>query len=206
VRQVIQLDHPLGAILLTGLRDRTTEKREFRSLCDRLSRILAVEATRTIATRKVTVESPLEQAEGCVMNAPVVVVPILRAGLGMLSSFLDIVPEASVGYIGMERDEQTAEAGEYYCKTPETKGAKVFVIDPMLATGGSAQGALKVLKTKGAEDCILVSIVAAPEGIDEIHSVYPEVPIVTAAVDRCLDDRKYIRPGLGDFGDRLFGT
>ncbi len=203
---VVSLDHPLAADLLVGLRDRRTDKVDFRSLCDRVSYFLAVEATRSLRTAEVVVETPLEATEGHRVDCPVVIVPILRAGLGMLSAFLEILPDASVGYIGMERDEETARAGEYYCKIPEMEGAKVLLIDPMLATGGSACGALRVLREKGAKDCVLVTVLSAPEGIGEVRSEFPDVPIITGVVDRCLDERKYIRPGLGDFGDRLFGT
>lgn len=206
MNRVVSLEHPLAGDLIAGLRSKDTGKVEFRSLCDRLSYVLAVEATRFLSVKSVEVQTPLELAKGVRVDSPVVVVPILRAGLGMLSAFLEIIPDASVGYIGMERDEETAEAGEYYCKIPELEGAKVLVIDPMLATGGSACGALRVLREKGAADCVLVTVISAPEGIEEVHSAFPDVPIVTGVVDRCLDERRYIRPGLGDFGDRLFGT
>jgi uracil phosphoribosyltransferase len=206
VNGVVCLEHPLAEDLLTRLRDRTTGQAEFRSLCDRVSFALALEASRSLPTAATSVETPLEGFSGERVDASVVVVPILRAGLGMLSSFLRILPEASVGYIGLERNEETARASEYYCKLPRLAETHVFVIDPMLATGGSACRALEVLAKRDPAAVVLVSVLAAPEGINEVRAAHPDVGILAAAVDRELDGNKYIRPGLGDFGDRLFGT
>jgi len=200
------IDHPLVADFLGRLRESKTGQAEYRSLCDRISLALAIEASRILPKVPVEVETPMERTEVERMDAQVVVVPILRAGLGMLSSFLQLFPEASVGYIGVERDAATAQASEYYCKLPKLQGSYTFVIDPMLATGGSACRALEVLSDRGAEHLILVSILAAPEGVREVESRYPGVPIIAASIDRELDASRYIRPGLGDFGDRLFGT
>ena len=139
-------------------------------------------------------------------HQPLVVVPILRAGLGMVQPFTDLFPDVSVGYVGLERDHATAKARSYYCKLPPLKGRHVFVVDPMLATGGSAVSALNVLKAKGAVDPTLVAIVAAPEGVAEVEKHHPGTTIHTAVLDRELNAKKYILPGLGDFGDRLYGT
>ncbi|MEM0965425.1 MAG: uracil phosphoribosyltransferase [Verrucomicrobiota bacterium] len=204
--EVICLNHPLVEDLLGKLRDRETGKESYRVLCDRISLALALEASRTLPLVEHSIETPLEATEVKALYAPVVVVPILRAGLGMLSSFLKLFPDSSVGYIGLEREKSTARACEYYCKLPVMEGSWTFVIDPMLASGGSACAALSVLKDKGVARLILVSILASPEGVKTVQAEHPDVEIVTAAVDRGLDENSYIRPGLGDFGDRLFGT
>ena len=204
--KVVTIEHPLVADLLGRLRDRDTRKSEYRSLCDRISYALALRAMEELPTCSVSIETPLEPVEVSRLELPIVIVPILRAGLGMLSSFLQLCPDASVGYIGLERDEDTAQPSEYYCKVPRLADAWTFVIDPMLATGGSASKALTALAERGANHCILVSILSSPEGIEKTQSDHPDVKIVTAGIDRELDANKYIRPGLGDFGDRLFGT
>lgn len=206
MKGVTCIDHPLVADLLGRLRDQSTRKAEFRSLCDRISMALALQALRPLPSGEYTLETPLELTQVSRIEAPVVVVPILRAGLGMLSSFLQLYPDASVGYIGLERDEKTAQPTEYYCKMPKMEGAWAYLIDPMLATGGSACAAIEALEGRGAARCVLVSILAAPEGIECVQARHPNVEIVTASIDRELDANKYIRPGLGDFGDRLFGT
>ena len=169
--------------------------------------MLAAEATRDLPLAEADVETPLEVARVRRTERRVVVVPVLRAGLGMLDAFLDLVPSAEVGYLGLERDEATAVARCYYDKVPPDLGdATVFVLDPMLATGGSAGQAIEGLAARGARRVRLVSIVAAPEGVAHLESVVPDAEVYAAALDRELDARKYIRPGLGDFGDRLFGT
>tara|TARA_R100000027_G_scaffold67749_1_gene68483 strand:- start:1524 stop:2144 length:621 start_codon:yes stop_codon:yes gene_type:complete len=206
MKGVTCINHPLVADLLGKLRDQSTEKAEYRTLCDRISLALALNALQPLPCREQTLETPLELTQVSRIDVPVVVVPILRAGLGMLSSFLQLYPDASVGYIGLERDERTATPSEYYCKMPKMDGAWTFLIDPMLATGGSACRAIEALEGRGASRCVLVSILAAPEGIECVQAQHPDVEIVTAAIDRELDANKYIRPGLGDFGDRLFGT
>lgn len=166
-----------------------------------------MEATRDLATDRVTVQGPLEAVEGVRLRTDIVVVPVLRAGLGMLEAVLELIPDARVGYIGLQRDESTAVASQYYAKLPPLSATTtVLLIDPMLATGGSAVAALEGLAAAGASDLRLLCIVAAPEGIAAVHHVRPSMPIYTTAVDRMLNAQKYILPGLGDFGDRLYGT
>lgn len=202
------LDHPLAAHVITHLRDKTTKPATFRTLCYQISLLLAIEATRDLPTENKTVETPLEAVVGQVLShQPLVVVPILRAGLGMVQPFLDMFPDASVGYIGMERDHSTAVARHYYSKIPElTDNSRVLIVDPMLATGGSAVQAISVLQSKGAQNISLLSIVASPEGVAAVKQEFPELPIFTAVLDRQLNAQRYILPGLGDFGDRLYGT
>lgn len=201
------LNHPLAAHIITHLRDKTTKPATFRTLAQHLSLLLAIESTRDIETVEKPIETPLEPVQGRVLaHQPLVVVPILRAGLGMVQPFTDLFPDVSVGYIGIERDHATAKPRSYYCKLPPLAGRHVFVVDPMLATGGSAAMAISVLKQTGATDVRLVCIVSAPEGVAEVERHHPGTTIHTAALDRTLNDRKYILPGLGDFGDRLYGT
>ena len=201
------LNHPLAAHIITHLRDQTTKPATFRTLAYQLSLLLAIESTRDIETEAKSIQTPLEPMQGRVLaHQPLVVVPILRAGLGMVQPFTDIFPDVSVGYIGLERDHETARPRSYYCKLPPLAGRHVFVVDPMLATGGSAAMAISALKGSGASDVRLVCIVSAPEGVAEVERHHPGTTIHTAALDRGLNDRKYILPGLGDFGDRLYGT
>lgn len=202
------LNHPLASHVITHLRDKTTKPATFRTLCYQISLLLAIEATRNLARENKAIETPLEEMVGQVLaHQPLIVVPILRAGLGMVQPFLDVFPDVSVGYIGLERDHETAVARSYYCKLPPlTERSRVLLVDPMLATGGSAVQAIAVVRAQGAMDISLLSIVSAPEGVAAVHASYPGLPIFTAALDRQLSDRKYILPGLGDFGDRLYGT
>ena len=200
------IEHPLVTHVLTHLRDKTTKPALFRTLCDQITLLLALEATRDLATEEKMIDTPLEPMIGRVLAKPLAVVPILRAGLGMVKPLLDFFPDVSVGYVGLERDHITAIAHSYYCKLPALEGRRVLVVDPMLATGGSAVQALDVVKTAGARDLALVCIVAAPEGVALVAQRHPEVPIFTATLDRELNAKKYILPGLGDFGDRLYGT
>lgn len=200
------LQHPLAHHVLTHLRDKTTKPVLFRTLSYQISLLLALEATRDLATEGREIETPLEQMRGRVLARPLVVVPILRAGLGMLQPFHDVFPDVSVGYVGLERDHLTAIARSYYCKLPPLANARVLVVDPMLATGGSAAQALTLVKAQGATEVGFVCIVAAPEGVAVVQQAHPDVPIHAGALDRQLNDRKYILPGLGDFGDRLYGT
>jgi uracil phosphoribosyltransferase len=200
------IQHPLAAHVMTHLRDQTTKPALFRTLCHKITFLLALEATRDLFTEEKAISTPLEPTTGRVLAKPLVIVPILRAGLGMVEPFLDLFPDVSVGYIGLERDHTTAIAHSYYCKLPPVDGTRVLVVDPMLATGGSAAQALDVVKVAGARDLALVCIVAAPEGVALVEQRHPEVPIYLAALDRALNARKYILPGLGDFGDRLYGT
>jgi uracil phosphoribosyltransferase len=199
--------HPLVDDVLARLRDKATPCDEFRALARRVSLLLAVEATQDLATYEVDIDTPLERTRAHRLETRVVAVPVLRAGLGMLDAFLELVPSAEVGYFGLERNEQTAVARRYYEKVPKNLGtATVFLLDPMLATGGSAAMAVDGLRGLGAKSVRLLSIVAAPEGVRHLESVIPDVLVFTAALDRVLNERKYILPGLGDFGDRLYGT
>lgn len=198
--------HPLASHIITHLRDKHTKPALFRTLCDQITLLLALEATRDLATAERAVETPLETTTGRILTRPLAIVPILRAGLGMVAPFVGLFPDVSVGYVGLERDHATAVSHSYYCKLPPLTAARVLVIDPMLATGGSAVQALDVVKTAGARDLALVCIIGAPEGVDLVGRRHPEVPIFLAALDRELNARKYILPGLGDFGDRLYGT
>jgi len=199
--------HPLAAHIITHLRDKTTKPATFRTLAYQLSLLLAIEATSEIETVEKQIETPLEAVTGRVLaHQPLVVVPILRAGLGMLQPFTDLFPDVSVGYIGLERDHDTALARSYYCKLPPLKNTRVLLVDPMLATGGSAVKALDVIFGRGATEVDLLNIVAAPEGVAIVEKHYPAIRIFSGALDRELNAKKYILPGLGDFGDRLYGT
>jgi len=201
------VNHPLVHDALAQLRDKTTPPDEFRRLATRISVLLATEALRDIPTAKSTVETPLGPAEATRVAADVVVVPVLRAGLGMLDAVLELVPSARVGYIGLQRDESTAVASQYYSKLPRgLSSSYVLMIDPMLATGGSASAALELLRQMGASRVRIVCIVAAPEGVAVVEREHPDVSIYTPVVDSHLNAHKYIVPGLGDFGDRLYGT
>jgi uracil phosphoribosyltransferase len=207
VKGVTIISHPLVQHNLTRLRDRRTGPQEFRRVLSEVATLMLYEATRSFAVTPVSVKTPLAHARGFRLRREVVLVPVLRAGLGMLDAFLSLVPAAEVGYFGLERDETTAVARSYYEKVPgDLASAAVFLLDPMLATGGSAAFALERLLELGARRLALLSIVSAPEGVARLEKAAPAVEIWTAALDRSLDDRKYIRPGLGDFGDRLFGT
>ena len=203
---VIRVEHPLIEDVLSILRDATTPREDFRRLTKKLSSLLVFEASRDLPMRHVDIETPLERTTGGRLNAEIVLVPVLRAGMGMLDVLLELFPGASVGYVGLERDEETAVARRYYLKLPDLPDRHVFLLDPMLATGGSALAAIEALREQGARSIRLLCIVAAPEGVALLEKHCPEVSIYTAAIDRRLDERKYILPGLGDFGDRLFGT
>jgi uracil phosphoribosyltransferase len=201
------VDHPLVHDALVELRDSQTPPEHFRRAATRISVLLASEALRHAPSTSVTVETPLGPAPGRRISPDVVVVPVLRAGLGMLDAVLELVPDARVGHIGLQRDEMTAVASRYYSKLPASlAGSYVLMIDPMLATGGSAVAALDLLQEAGADDVRIVCIVAAPEGIAMVEQHHPRVSIYTPVVDQGLNEQKYIVPGLGDFGDRLYGT
>ena len=201
------IDHPLVQDVLLELRDMRTEPARFRQLAGRISLLLAAEALRDVPTVPDTVKTPLGPAPGLRVKADVVLVPVLRAGLGMLDGMLELIPTARVGHIGLQRDERTAVAAQYYAKLPSPlTDSYVLMIDPMLATGGSAVAALDLLSRAGARHIRLVCIVAAPEGVAAVEKAYPSVSIYTPVVDERLNDHKYIVPGLGDFGDRLYGT
>jgi uracil phosphoribosyltransferase len=199
--------HALVEDVLARLRDRQTSTEEFRRLARRVSYLLIAEATRDLLTSSAFVETPMERASAERLAQPVVAVPVLRSGVGMLEAFLELVPDAQVGYVGLERDEKTAVARRYYEKVPrDIARAAVFLLDPMLATGGSAVMALQALAEMGVRGVRVLSIVAAPEGIARVEKDVPDARVYTAALDRGLNDRKFILPGLGDFGDRLYGT
>jgi uracil phosphoribosyltransferase len=189
-----------------ALRDETTPPAVFRNLTKRLTTVLMLEATKDLATKEKVVATPLMEARGPVLARPLAIVPILRAGLGMLDAVVDLFPEVRVGYLGLERDEATFQPSEYYAKLPRLDDAATYVLDPMLATGGSSKAALDSVKNGGATQIRMVSIVAAPEGVEALREAHPDVDVFTAAVDRELNSNAYIVPGLGDFGDRLFGT
>ena len=201
------VEHPIVQDVLLELRDVRTPPERFRQLAGRISVFLAAEALRDVPTVDATVETPLGAARGRRCHADIVLAPVLRAGLGMLPGMLELVPGARVGHIGLQRDERTAAASQYYAKLPPNlEDSYVLMIDPMLATGGSAVAALDMLSRAGARHIRLVCIVAAPEGVAAVERAYPNVPIFTPVIDECLNDHKFIVPGLGDFGDRLYGT
>jgi uracil phosphoribosyltransferase len=204
--QIEVVQHPLVKHILTRLRDASTEPAQFRALARQLTLLLAVEATRDLPVREHTVQTPLETTQGHSLAQPIVAVPILRAGLGMLEAITELFTDVRVGYIGLERDEATAIARAYYCKLPPIGASRVLLLDPMLATGGSAAQAIEVLLKAGAQDIVHICVVAAPEGVRLLNERFPQVRIVAASIDRGLNDRKFILPGLGDFGDRLYGT
>ena len=202
---VTVVDHALAGHLLAQLRSQETGPPVFRTLAKRLALTLALEAIRDLPTTEITVRTPLEETTGQVLD-DLVAVPILRAGLGMLEAVTELFPEVAVGYIGLERDEASLEPQSYYRKLPPVDGRHVLVLDPMLATGGSGSAATSAVKEGGPASIRFVCVVAAPEGIRKMEADHPDVPIFTAAIDRQLNERGYIVPGLGDFGDRLFGT
>jgi uracil phosphoribosyltransferase len=199
------VDHALAGHLLAQLRSQETAPPVFRTLAKRLALTLALEAIRDLPATEITVRTPLEETTGLVLD-DLVAVPILRAGLGMLEAVTELFPEVAVGYIGLERDEASLEPQSYYRKLPPVAGRHVLVLDPMLATGGSGSAATSAVKEGGPASIRFVCVVAAPEGIRRMEADHPDVPIFTAAIDRQLNERGYIVPGLGDFGDRLFGT
>ncbi|KKU81160.1 MAG: Uracil phosphoribosyltransferase [Candidatus Gottesmanbacteria bacterium GW2011_GWA1_47_8] len=207
MKNVIEVHHPLIDHSLTVIRRKDTGTEEFRRHAGIVSKILLVEVMKDLATARVKIETPLAPMTGKKLKDEVVVVPVLRAGLAMLFAIQDFLPAVSVGFVGLERDEQTAQAREYYRKLPKLLAShRVLVIDPMLATGGSFDDTVTLLKEKGAKRITIVSIVSAPEGINRIQKNHPDVKIFTAAIDDHLNDKKFIVPGLGDFGDRYFGT
>jgi len=201
------VDHPVAQDALMELRDARTEPTAFRRATTRISTLLAAEALRKIPSTSSTVITPQGPAEGHVVSGDMVVVPVLRAGIGMLDAVLALLPMARVWHIGLQRDESTAIASTYYARLPPDIGNSfVMVVDPMLATGGSAVSAIDLIKAAGAHTICMICIVAAPEGVDLVTMRHPDVALYTPVVDRELDTRKYIVPGLGDFGDRLYGT
>ncbi|MGB9773173.1 MAG: uracil phosphoribosyltransferase [Bacteroidota bacterium] len=207
MKNLILVDHPLIKRDLTILRSRETPHDLFRLTLRRLSTLLAFAVTRDLALKESSIYTPLEKTRGYRLNESVVLVPVLRAGLGMVDGFVDLLPEAKVGHIGLFRDEETLTPVDYYFKVPKGLGRSlVILLDPMLATGGSAVAAIDYLKGRGAKKIRAVGIVAAPEGVKLLWKKHPDVPIFAAALDRQLNGKGYILPGLGDAGDRIFGT
>jgi len=201
------LDHPVVARDLSILRDETTKIVEFRSAMSRIATILAYESLKELPLRKTTIHTPIEATSGYHINTEIVVVPILRAGLTLVDAIMNFIPDAKIGHLGMYRDETTHEPVDYYSNLPEeVSNGLVLVVDPMLATGGSADDAIGYLKKQGAKNVRFTSLISAPEGLDRITDKYPDVSIITAAVDEKLNDDAFIVPGLGDAGDRYFGT
>lgn len=200
------LDHPLAADLLTVLRDKSTPPPQFRQTTNRLGALLVAEALSDMPAEPAEIETPLEWMTGARLHRPVVAVAVLRAGLGLLESVLALVPDAAIGFAGVQRDEETAEPIEYYNKFPTLGGARVLILEPMLATGGSLSWAIDKVKQNGATDIVAVCVVTAPEGVHRIEGDHPDVRVVAATLDRGLNEHYYIVPGLGDMGDRLFGT
>ena len=202
------IDHPLIHHKLAILRNKDTSVKEFRELVNEISGLMCYEATRNLPTVEVDVETPLMTAK-CRMLAgkKLAIVPILRAGLGMVDAMVDLIPSAKIGHIGLYRDPETHKPVEYYCKLPDDIGNRqVFVVDPMLATGGSAVAAINFLKEHGCKHIIMMNIIGCPEGVKAVQEAHPDVEIYLAAMDEKLNDHAYILPGLGDAGDRIFGT
>ena len=205
---VVVFDHPLIQHKLAILRNKETPVKEFRELISEISALMCYEATRNLPTMEVEVETPIAVAK-CRMLAgkKLAIVPILRAGLGMVDSMVDLIPSAKIGHIGLYRDPETHLPVEYYCKLPEDIGNRVtFVVDPMLATGGSAVAAIDFRKARGCKNIIMMNIIGCPEGIKAVQEAHPDVDIYMAACDEKLNEHCYIIPGLGDAGDRIFGT
>ena len=202
------LDHPLIQHKLAILRNKSTGVKEFRELIGEISGLMCYEATRNLPTEEVEVETPVAVAK-CQMLAgkKLAIIPILRAGLGMVDSMVDMIPSAKIGHIGLYRDPETHLPVEYYCKLPEDIGSRqVYVVDPMLATGGSAIAAIDFLKKHGCKNIIMMNIIGCPEGVKAVTEAHPDVDLYVAAIDEKLNEHKYIIPGLGDAGDRIFGT
>lgn len=207
MNQTIVVTHPLIDHSLTIIRNRETKTETFRQHAGIVSKLLLLEATKQLSVGPHMIETPLSPMEGKKLVDNVVVVPVLRAGLAMLFALQDFLPSVAVGFIGLERDEKTAIAREYYQKMPKIYAShKVIILDPMLATGGSFDDTVTALKNKGAKHITCVCLVSAPEGLARIAENHPDVTVYTAAIDDHLNDKKYIVPGLGDFGDRYFGT
>jgi len=200
------LDHPLASDLLTILRNEKTNPPEFRQIAERLGYLLVAEALSDMPTDPVEISTPLEPMTGQRLHRPVVAVAVLRAGLGLLHAVLTLVPDAAIGFAGVQRNEETAEPMEYYTKFPDLDSARVLILEPMLATGGSLSWAIDKVKENGAKDITAICVVVAPEGVEVMEEHHPDVRIVAASLDRELNPNFYIAPGLGDMGDRLFGT
>ena len=207
-KNVHVLNHPLIRHKLAIIRNKDTDTKQFRDVVKELATLMAYESFKDVPTQEITVETPLEvTTQTVVKENSIAIVPILRAGLGMVDGILSLFPAAKVGHIGLYRDEETLEPQEYYCKLPANIEEKVvMVVDPMLATGGSACDAVQMLKKRGCKNIKLMSIIASPEGVEKVANAHPDVEVFISTLDRCLNERGYILPGLGDAGDRIFGT
>lgn len=208
MENVIIMEHPLIKHKISRLRDKNTGTNEFRTLVGEIAMLMAFEALRDLPTEDVEIETPLETTmQPMIAGKKMAIVPILRAGLGMVDGVLSLVPSAKIGHIGLYRDPQTHEPHEYYCKLPEPIDQRtILVVDPMLATGGSGADAISMIKQHGGKNIKFMCIIAAPEGVEKLHREHPDVQIYIGALDRGLDENAYICPGLGDAGDRIFGT
>ncbi|HEX6923285.1 MAG TPA: uracil phosphoribosyltransferase [Bacillales bacterium] len=206
--KVYEFHHPLIQHKLTYIRNKNTGTKEFRELVDEVAKLMAFEITRELPIEEVTVETPVANAKSNVLSGKKLgVIPILRAGLGMVDGILGLIPTAKVGHVGLYRDPETLQPVEYYVKLPsDIEERELIVVDPMLATGGSASAAITSLKNRGAKNIKLMNIIAAPEGVEKVHDDHPDIDIFTAALDEKLNEKGYIVPGLGDAGDRLYGT
>ena len=200
-------EHPLIQHKMSMLRDKNTSTKEFRELVNEITKLLTYEATRELPVEDTTVETPVAEAQCKKITKDIVVVPILRAGLGMVDGFHDLIPSSKIGHIGLYRDPDTLTPVEYYCKVPKNlEESKVFLLDPMLATGKTAEAAIEFLKERRAKDVTMLCVIAAPEGVKTVQKAFDDVDIYTAAYDVKLNEKGYIVPGLGDAGDRIFGT
>lgn len=208
IENITICDHPLIKHKLTMIRDKNTGTNEFRAIVEEISMLIGYEALRDLELEEIEIETPLEKAMCSVIaGKKPAIVPILRAGLGMVGGLLRLMPAAKVGHIGMYRDEETFEPHEYFCKLPSPiEQRRIYLVDPMLATGGSAVDAVKLIKERGGKDISFLCVIAAPEGIERLHTAHPDVKIFVGNLDRELNEKAYICPGLGDAGDRIFGT
>ena len=207
MKNLIIIDHPLVKRDLTLLRNKKTQSHQFRAILRRTASLMAYEVSRDLQIKEIEVDTPLEKTRGVAVDQQIVLVPILRAGLGLVGGFVEVMPNARVGHIGLFRNEETLKPVDYYFKVPRNLDrALVLLLDPMLATGGSAAAAVSFLKDRGAKTIRLVNLVSAPEGVKKVRNTHPDVIMYTCALDRELNNRGYILPGLGDAGDRMFGT
>jgi len=206
-KNLVLIQHPLVKKDITVLRDKKTNTEMFRAAVTRISNVMAVEISSAFSLRETKVETPLEKTRGFKLKQDVVLIPVLRAGLGMVDGFLQIIPDAKLGHVGLERNETTLKPNSYYLKTPKNLNtSEVILLDPMLATGGSASAAISFLKKRGAKNLVFACLLAAPEGVIKLLKDHPDLIIFSAALDRQLNKKGYILPGLGDAGDRTFGT